>query len=145
MTTIVMNTMTSAVTEYGWTFQSITPEHAGDDNGLYLLGGDNDNGTAIAAEVRGGKHGGHKKMSVGTVWFGLLGALNTQGQLIVEGEQAEWSYPVTVRPSGVTRTAPGQGIRENYLALGYRNLNGADFRLDRIDAEIFESKQRRVG
>lgn len=141
MTAIVMNTATGAVSEYGWTFASISAKHAADANGLYPLGGDTDNGTAITGEIRGGKTGGEKQQSVGSVYLTMSGVGG--GTLIVQGRTSEWEYPVTARGSGVGVARPGRGIRETWLAFGYRNASGTAFRLDRIDADVLESKTRR--
>jgi hypothetical protein len=65
MTAIVMNTLTGAVTEYDWTFTSLSAKHASDANGLCTLGGDTDAGAAITGEVRGGTPGGQQVQSVG--------------------------------------------------------------------------------
>ena len=46
--------------------------------------------------------------------------------------------------TGQSRSKPGLGIRENYLAFGYSNTDGADFRLDRIEVLVAESTRRRV-
>lgn len=51
MNTIVLNTLTGAVSEYDWPFQSLTPTHAGDVTGLYALGGDTDAGRPIDAHI----------------------------------------------------------------------------------------------
>jgi hypothetical protein len=142
MTTIVMNTLTGAVTEYDWAFQSITPEHAGSADGLFTLGGDTDDGAEIEAELRGSKAGGTAKQGLGNVYLAVQG--EGAGRLIVAGQSSEWEYPVTVRASGVSRARPGHGISENYLTLGYRNVAGAAFRLDRIDAEVYESNHGRL-
>lgn len=141
MTTIVMNTANGAVCEYDWSFQSITPLRAADDDGLYTLGGDDDNGTDIVAELRGGKPGGGKIQNIGNVFLALYGT--GDGVLIVMGKSTNWEYPVVARPSGVAAAKPGRGIRESYLGFGYRNVDGAAFRIDRIDAEVNESKSRR--
>lgn len=141
MTAIVMNTLNAAVTEYGWTFTSISAGHAADASGVYALGGDTDNGTAITGETRGGKQGGEKQQSVGNVFVAL--STGASGTLIVQGRSSEWEYPVASRPGGIAVARPGRGIRENWLGFGFRNANGADFRLDRIDVDLFESKTRR--
>jgi hypothetical protein len=36
------------------------------------------------------------------------------------------------------------GIRENYLAFGYSNTDGADFQLDKIEVLVEPSKARRI-
>lgn len=141
MTAIVLNTATAAVTESTWAFKSITGSHAADDAGLYTLGGDTDNGAAISAELRGGKFGGETLQNVGNVYLALVG--DGSGTLIVQGLANEWEYPVDARPTGVSRAVPGRGIRESFLAFGYRNANGADFHLNRIDAEVSASPNRR--
>lgn len=136
-----MNTATGAVTEYDWTFQSITPEHAGSAAGLFTLGGNTDAGVPIAAELRSGRPEAKTKQAIGNVYLVLEGA--GDGTLIVEGRSDAWEYPMTGRASGVSRAKPGRGISETRLGFGFRNAAGADFRLDRIDAEILETKTRR--
>lgn len=143
MTTIVMNTLNTAVTEYDWAFQAISPNYAADAAGLFALGGADDAGTPIVGEIRTGKFGGDLKQGLGPVYVGVQGS--GAGTLIVEGESLEWEYPVSVRPSGLSRAEPGLGIDENYLAVGYRNVSGADFRIDSIAPTIYESKKRRIG
>lgn len=142
MTTIVMNTATGAVSEYDWEFQSISPDYAANDTGLFALGGDTDAGAEIASHVLGGKPGGEKMLSLGNVFLAVKGP--GVGSLIVEGMSDTWEYPVVPRSSGVSCAKPGKGISESRLALGYRNVGGADFRLDRIDAEVNEAKTRRA-
>lgn len=141
MTAIVLNTAKAAVTEYDWTFQSMTEDMAVSASGLFALGGSTDAGVDITGELRSGKPGGDIMQSVGAVF--VAGSSNGDGVLIVEGRDDEWEYAIAARTSGVGRATPGRGISESYLAFGYRNAEGADFRIDRIDAEIFPSKNRR--
>ena len=144
MTTIVMNTLNSAVTEYNWSFQSITPTHAGSATGIYLLGGDIDDTANIDARVVTGltEWGSSLKKFVGMVYFALVG--EGYGTLIVQTPDDEYAYDFPVRSSGQSREKPGRGIRENYLAFGFSNIDGADFRMDRIEVLIKESTTRRV-
>lgn len=141
MPTIVMNTVNRAVTEYDWAFQSVAPSRATSGAGLHALGGDTDAGAAIASEVRGGKPGGEEVQSVGNVFVAVRGT--GDGTLIVQGRDADWTYPVAARASGVSSVRPGRGIRDSYIGFGYRNAAGADFVLDRIDAEVVKSDTRR--
>lgn len=141
MTAIVLNTATGAVTEYDWSFQSLTPDVAGSASGLFALGGGTDAGAAIAGELLTGKPGGETLQAIGNVF--VAGSGEGAGVLIVEGKDDQWEYPVAARSSGVARATPGRGIRESYLAFGYRNVAGADFRIDRIDIELTPSKTRR--
>lgn len=140
MKTIVMNTATAAVTEYDWIFQSITPTFAGSAAGLFSLGGDTDNTAPISGEIRSGRPGSDTMQSLGDVFVATQG----DGVLLVDGRGGSWEYPGLARASGVIRFKPGRGIRERHLGLGFRNVAGAAFRLDSIDAEVFVSKSRRV-
>lgn len=145
MNTTVLNTMTGAVSEYdGFAFQSITPTHAGDVAGLFLFGGDTDAGAPIVASAVTGKTllGESVKKIAQVVYFSIKGSGNST--MTVFGESASYSYPFPVRPSGESRSTPGKGIRENYLAFGYSNTDGADFQLDRIEVKIASSTTRRV-
>jgi hypothetical protein len=141
MTTIVLNTATGAVSEYGWTFDALSPDRAGDAGQLYALGGDTDNGAPITGELLGASPVAEKPQSLDNVYLAVHGT--GDGVLVVQGRDEAWEYPVAARASGVARAKPGRGIKEVYLGFGYRNVAGADFRLDRIDAEISPTKSRR--
>lgn len=140
-TTIVLNTATGAVTEYDWAFQSLTDTYAASTDGLFTLGGNTDAGENIAAEFRAGTPGGQQVQSVGKVFIAKEGT--GAGALIVIGRSTSWEYAVEARASGVAAVTPGRGISESYLGFGWRNTDGADFRIDRIDAEVTPSKNRR--
>jgi hypothetical protein len=96
------------------------------------------------AQVTTGKQlwGGTLKKTAQMVYFSLKGSGTST--MTVTGENASHSYPFPVRPTGESRSKPGLGIRENYLAFGYSNTDGADFQLDRIEVLVAESKNRRV-
>lgn len=145
MNAITLNTMTGSVSEYtGFGFQSITPTLAGSATGLFGLGGDTDAGLPIVATATTGKRlwGGTLKKTAQMVYFSLKGS-GTSAMTVV-GERTSHSYPFPVRPDGQSRSKPGLGIRENYLAFGYSNTDGADFQLDRIEVLVAESNNRRV-
>jgi hypothetical protein len=133
MTTIVMNTLSGAVTEYDWAFQSITPDYAG-GTGLFTLGGDTDAGDPIDGEFLSGDLGGDVKLGVSSVYVAVQGA--GTGEVLVKGATETWAYAMDVLPSGVSRAKTGRGISENYLAFGYRNVAGVDFVIDRIDPDL---------
>lgn len=142
---IVMNTLTGAVTEYdNFGFQSITPTLAGNATGLYSLGGGQDIDQPIVGSVVTGKSiwdDIHKKF-LDAVHFAMKGSGTSE--LNVVTESTSYSYPFQVRETGVSRGKPGRGIRENYLAFGYSNADGADFQLDRIEVPAYPSKNRKV-
>lgn len=142
---IVFNTLTGAVSEYdSFGFHSITPDHAGSALGLYALGGNLDIDQPIAAVVTTGKTlwSASLKKFLDLVYFSMKGSGTST--LTVIGETASNSYTFPVRSAGVSRAKPGRGIRENYLAFGYSNTDGADFTLDRIEVPTNPSKTRRT-
>lgn len=146
MNTIALNTLTGAVSEYNnFDFQSITPTHAGDATGLYALGGDTDATQPIISTVTTGKTlwGASLKKFVEMVYFALKGSGTSR--LTVHGESVSYAYPFPVRAAGESRSKPGRGIRENYLAFSYSNADdGNDFRLDRIEVAVGQSDSRRT-
>lgn len=144
MTSIVVNTLTGAVSEYDWAFQSITPTHAGDATGLFLLGGDTDNENLIISRIQTGKlnWGGSLKKYLSKLFFGLKGsgAFRTH----VSGENDDYTYRFVAANKGVSRAQPGRGIRESYLSFGFSNYLGQDFELDNIEVIEATSTSRRV-
>lgn len=145
MTAIVMNTMTGAVSEYAdFDFQSITPEYAGSAVGLFVLGGDLDVAATIVASAVTGKTlmGGSLKKLLDTIFFSIKGSGSSTAT--VYGEIDSYTYEFDVLATGQSKVKPGRGIRENYMAFGYSNADGADFQLDRIEALTSQSKTRRV-
>lgn len=145
MNAIVLNTMTGAVTEYtGHDFDSVTPAHAGSALGLYAFGGDLDVAAPIVANVVTGKpHWGDTlKKYLDIVFFAIKGA--GTGRMTVYGEKTSYSYNFPIERGGESRSKPGRGIRENYLAFGFQNPDGKDFQLDRIEAVVGQSGSRRT-
>lgn len=140
--TIVVNLSNGAVSEYDFAFQSITPHHAGSVNGLYSMGGEDDAGQPIAARIKTGmKHWGvtHRKFSP-AVYFAMTGP--GQGVMTLHSPEVSFAYPFPVRATGVSRAVAGRGFRENYVAVEYSNVAGADFRIDRIEALTAQSTRR---
>ncbi len=145
MNTIVVNTLTGAVSEYtSFGFQSITPTHAGSATGLFELGGDLDVTLPIVSRVQTGKpHWGVSlKKALHKVFFGLKG--EGEFTLHVAGEVEEYEYPFPGSPTGEARAQPGRGIRETYLSYGLSNPDGQAFQLDNIEVVQATSQTRRV-
>lgn len=144
MTTIVMNTLNGAVTEYDWAFQSLIPAHAGDATGLYALGGDADGDLPILAHATtgSGHWGTTLKKHIAAVYFAMRGA--GSGQLTVHCKDRDYAYGFPIRATGESRALVGRGIRENYLAFTFENPGGDDFTIDRIEVLVNESKTRRI-
>ena len=142
---IVVNLLTGAVSEYeNFAFHSIIPGYAGAADGLYELGANTDNGTDIIATAITGStlFGGSLKKRVEEVFFSLFGSGDSE--MLVVGENGSYVYTFEVRDTGESRSQPGKGIRSNYLAFGYRNADGADFQLDRIEVSVVPSDNRRI-
>lgn len=145
MNTIVVNTLSGAVSEYaGFGFQSITPTHAGSATGLFELVGDTDDGLPIAARVQTGKPAWESSLrkSIDTVFFGLKGSGNYR--LHVSGENADYVYRFSATPSGEARAKPGRGISETYMSFGFSNPDGQPFEIDTIEVLVGISATRRV-
>ena len=145
MNAIAMNTSTGAVSEYtGFGFQSITPTHAGSATGLFTLGGNTDAGQPIVGVATTPKTllSASLKKFLDIVFFSVKGSGTST--LTVIGEATSNSYTFPVRPAGESRSKPGKGIRENYLAFSYSNTDGADFQLDRIEVSVTQSNSRRT-
>ena len=142
MNTIVMNTLTGAVTEYDWAFQSITPTHAGSATGLFLLGGDKDGALPIPADVLTGKQlmDAAQKKRIPDIYYAVE---SEPGSLscVVATEDEEYEYDFAVRAGGVSRANPGKGIRESYLQVGLKST-GDDFTLDYIEANVAVTSRR---
>ena len=145
MTTICLNTLTGAVSEYsGFAFQSITPTHAGDAVGLYLLGGNLDGTVAIAASITTAKVqiGENRRTHIDGIFASVKGS--GTATVTVIGEDVSYDYVMTVMSDGVSRVKPGRGFRENYVAVGFANALGADFQLDQLEILVAASTNRRT-
>jgi hypothetical protein len=146
MHAIVCNTLTGAVSEYTrHEFQSITPTHAGSATGLYALGGDNDAGLPIVAQLRlpATLRESTLKKHIQMVYLSMQGQGKAELAVYGPGPQP-WRYPFPLRGSGQTRCEVGKGIRENYLGFGLSNPAGQAFTLDRVEILTAASKTRRV-
>lgn len=139
-----MNTMTGAVSEYDFVFQSITPTHAGSEDALYTLSGENDDGVPITAFLMTGKTlmGTAQKKRLDSVFFSVHGS--GSAYFLVQGESGTYSYEFPIRSSGESRAMPGKGIRENYLAFGFANIDGSDFTLDMFEVTTVPTTARRI-
>lgn len=144
MKTIVMNTLSGAVTEYDWSLTSIGPTRAGSAAGLHALGGNTDAGLPIAASITTGNRlwGDTIKKFVAYVYFAMVGT--GLGRARVETRSQTYAYEFPVQAGGVSRAVTGRGIRENYLAFGFDNVAGADFRIDVIEPKSATSSTRRI-
>lgn len=145
MNTIVLNTLTGAVSEYdNFDFHGITPTHGGSATGLFAFGGDLDIDQPIVARVRTHtplREDTYKKY-VSALYFSMKGAGDFQATVF--GEVQSWNYSFQGQPSGQARCLTGRGIRENYMGFGFSNPAGQAFEIDRIEALMHASNTRRV-
>ena len=145
MNTIACNTLTGAVSEYArFAFQSITPTHGGSATGLYVFGGETDDGLPIASTIRlpATLRESTLKKHLGMAYLSMTG--DGSAQFTVFGKAQDWTYSFPLRASGQTRCPVGRGIRENYLGFGLSTPDGQHFTLDRVEVLTHESKTRRV-
>lgn len=146
MNTIVLNTLSGAVSEYtNFAFHSVTPTHAGAATGLFAFGGDLDIDLPIVAEVQTASklRSTTLKKNMDLVYFSMAGG--GRGLLTVFGRPGQqWAYSFAVRPGGQSRAQVGRGIRENYLGFGFSNPDGDAFCIDRIEVLVRESRTRRI-
>lgn len=143
MTTILLNTITGAVSEYDTAFHSITPTHAGDAAGLFAFGGDSDAGAPIVADAQTPKtiQASTLKKSLEAAYLSMRGTGSAEVRVI--GQAQQWAYPFAVQADGVSRCKLGRGIRESYLGFGFSNPGGEYFQIDRIEIVMSGSKNRR--
>ena len=145
MNTVVLSTLTGAVSEYTrHEFQAVTPTHGGSATGLYAFGGDTDDGAPIVSGIRlpATLRDSTLKHFIQMAYLSMQGS--GSGRFTVHGAQQDWSYDFPLRPSGQTRCPVGRGIRENYLGFSLSTPAGQSFTLDRVEILASESKNRRV-
>lgn len=144
MKSIVVNTLSGAVTEYSRPLACITTSHGGSREGVFALEGDTDHGQSIVGELR------MPTVNYGSTLAKSLAAIYACGDGLGEAiadvhtHSSSWSYPLRFGGNRVARANPGRGIREVYLGFGLRFVQGQDFRLDRVEVLVNESKNRRV-
>ena len=145
MNTIVLNTLTGAVSEYdNFAFHGITSTHGGSATGLFVFGGDLDIDRPIVADIGlpATLRDSTLKQAISMVYLSMHG----EGSAVftVQGAQQNWDYTFALRASDQTRCPVGRGIRENYLGFGLSTPGGQAFTLDRVEVLTAQSKTRRV-
>lgn len=147
MTAIVFNLQSLATSEYDWSFNSLTEQHAASDGGLMKLAGDDDAGQPIGAEAVTpiGLHKSSLRKGISMLYVSTpMPVVQNLDVLVVPPSGVGYAYPLQAQSQGVARAKPGRGIRESYLGFGVRNVAGADFEIERIEAQIEASATRRV-
>jgi len=137
-TTWVMNTRSSATTEYqNYQFNSFTRvgnKYLGaSSTGLYELNGDDDAGDTIVSTIASGlmQVAGSKFTSFKAAYLGLRG----QGEYLlklISGEGQEYIYKVRAETMKSARVNLGKGLRSRYFSYQLENID-TDFDLDTIE------------
>lgn len=144
MKTIVVNTLNGAVTEYDWPLVGLSRVHGVSAGALVSLGGSTDAGVPISAVFATGLKawGSTLRKFVAYVYFTMFCEGQCEARVITPTDT--YVYPVDVRSDGASRAVTGRGIRENYLAFGFANVAGAEFRIDAMEPMVTQSANRRV-
>lgn len=149
----VVNANTFAMTKYrNFNFNSFAHleglYYGMNDDGIYELDGDDDNGTAIDATITLGKKDFDSKQ-LKTIPQTYLG-VHTNGALVLKvitDSGAIRYYNMTAPTSGdlkTTRIQVGKGLRSRYWQFELTNVNGSDLTLDSI-AFLAVGLARRIG
>lgn len=151
-TTWAINTRTGAVTEYSnFVFNSFCQmgHHylGANDQGIWVLDGERDNGTNIIADVLSGKMqlGGSKFTSFRSVYLGI-NVRDDSGQSFVlkmiAGDGRQFVYAVKPNAPGLTtKVNMGKGLRSRYFQFELVS-SGADFDLDSVEFVPIISQRR---
>lgn len=119
------------------------------ETGLYLMGGDRDDGDPIQARILTGEmdFGSPQIKRVERAYMGY----STTGDLVlkviatVNGTHTEFWYRATPLRTGEvtqTRVPIGRGIDSRYWQFELVNTDGADFELDRLDLQVLNLQRR---
>ena len=148
----VLNTETGGLATYdNFQFTSMAEYggiiYATSSDGVFALVGDSDVGRPIAAELKTGflDFGRDRTKRLSDVYIGYTG-----GQLELDAEtydqpQEVYTYPLEEREAIAPRNNRlkiGKGLSSRYWRFAYRNIDGADFQVYDVSAEVATSKRR---
>lgn len=137
-----LNVMNAALSEYdNYGFNSFARFNgaclAANENGIYLLSGEDDAGQSIDSEVQFGDldFGTSLYKRVVSAYIGY----QTTGDMVltVNTDTDQFKYMLPSLGKGAFHTNKmnlAKGIRSRYWRFGISNVNGADFKLDTIEA-----------
>lgn len=139
ITTWALNTRTSAVSEYqNYAFNSFAKMGgrylAASESGLYELVGDDDDGVAIPARLKGGflQFGGTRQSRLKAAYLAQRG----EGNFVLKvttGEGVEYVYQIEAVSGRNNRFVMGKGQRARYFSWELTTLDGQDFDLDTLE------------
>lgn len=132
----------TSITEYGGLLYVTSPE------GVFALIGDDDNGRDISAEVRTGflDFGTEQTKRLSDMFVGYT----ADGQLECEvetydGPQEVYTYTMEERDASAPRNNRlkiGRGLSSRYWRFAIKNVDGADFQVYDVAAEVGTSRRR---
>lgn len=147
--TWVMNLRTGASSRYeSYPFESTANiggrYFAAGAEGLYELGGDDDDGAPIEAVIDFGlkSFGSNQLKRLEQIYLTVA----SDGPMFVRVTAEGASYTYTMRDFNeamqTQRVTPGKGMRANYFGFEVGNIDGADFELSAVEVLVAESARR---
>jgi len=137
-TTWTVNTRTGATTEYSnYAFNSFAQSGhhylGASSNGLYVLDGDDDDGTPTVATLRSGyaQFGGSRYSSIKAAYLGIHGSGDVYLK-IDDSTGGSTTYQVKLQNYQSTKVRTGKGLRTRYIAWELVT-SGQDFDLDSVE------------
>jgi hypothetical protein len=118
--------------------------YGANQQGIFLLEGDDDDGTPIRASVSFGtvRFSKTEKKTVESCYVGMAASGNLYLKIIAEGQE----YIYMTRSFGPElkqqRVTPGKGLRTNYVTLEIYNEDGVDFEIDTVKFMVADMKRR---
>lgn len=131
---------------YGFnSFANIGGRYYGaNENGLFLLEGDTDDGAPIRASMSLGKlnFGNSLKKTIEQVYIGMSGAGNVFVKIIAEGKSFIYKTRDFNAELQQQRVTPGKGLRTNYVTVELYNENGLDFEIDSVEFVVADMTRK---
>jgi len=151
---IAMNLQNGAITEYeSFAFNSMIEWNGGfygaNDNGIYQLTGNDDDGADIEAYARSGRtdHGTEITKRASDVYVSAKSTTRMAFRVIADEDRDtvyEYSVPTNLHNGfDSVKSDLGRGLRARYFQYEIANVNGADFECDGFDVVINPIERRR--
>lgn len=147
-----MNAATGGTTEYtGFAFNSVAKiggrYYGANEQGLFLLEGETDNGTPIAANFGFGQldFGAAQMKTLAYCYLGTqAGKMRLTVDALVDGKPAQYSYAARQHGASMRgiRFDLGRGMRSTYVMPTFSNVGGQDFEVDAVRFMATASSRR---
>lgn len=147
-----MNAATGGTTEYtGYAFNSVAKiggrYYGANEQGLFLLEGETDNGTPIAANFGFGQldFGAAQMKTLAYCYLGTqAGKMRLTVDALVDGKPAQYSYAARQHGASMRgiRFDLGRGMRSTYVMPTFSNVGGQDFEVDAVRFMATASSRR---